>query len=406
MEQNDELSNNPITPNKPKRGRRSKKDIELANAAAAAAAASKSANSSSNNLFLSTSDVNNSSENDDSNINSVINSLETSESENVVVKPPPKKRGRKPKGGKIIQQNLHALPKKEEKPNIILHLKCSMKDILENSEFHMKNNTIESFTFGKNDLAYEVIETTYEISNNINNQSNHFKHIYSIDSDILSQSSNNTTSISELNKKYVNEIDDNCETKEIWRKLKLLEKNLHVNNISDKKSACFWCSHDFDNPSIYIPKHYIKDSYHVYGCFCTPECAVAHLMNENIDSSTKFERYHLMNHIYSKIYDYTKNIKPAPDPHYMLDKFYGNLTIQEYRALLKSERLFLIVDKPLTRILPEFHEDNDEFIINNKIIPSNNYQIKKKNMQSSSIVNKKPVQKSAILNEKFGLLNE
>jgi hypothetical protein len=36
-----------------------------------------------------------------------------------------------------------------------------------------------------------------------------------------------------------------------------------------------------------------------------------------------------MNHIYSKIYDYTKNIKPAPDPHYMLDKFYGNLTIQE-----------------------------------------------------------------------------
>ena len=128
-------------------------------------------------------------------------------------------------------------------------------------------------------------------------------------------------------------------------------------------------------------------------------------MNENIDSSTKFERYHLMNHIYSKIYDYTKNIKPAPDPHYMLDKFYGNLTIQEYRALLKSERLFLIVDKPLTRILPEFHEDNDEFIINNKIIPSNNYQIKKKNMQSS-LTTKKPVQKSAILNEKFGLLNE
>ena len=34
---------------------------------------------------------------------------------------------------------------------------------------------------------------------------------------------------------------------------------------------------------------------------------------------------------------------------------YGNLTIQEYRKLLKSERLLLIVDKPLTRILPELH---------------------------------------------------
>ena len=404
MEPNGELSTNPITPIKPKRGRRSKKDIELANAAAAAL---KSANNSSNNLFLSTTDVNNPSESDENQIKSVIDSLETSECENVVVKPPPKKRGRKPKGGKIVQQNLHELPKKEEKPNIILHLKCSMKDLSENSDFHMKNNTIESFTFGKNDLAYEVIESSYENPNMVagNNNSCNFQHIYNIESNLLPQNSDNTTSIESLNKKYANEVDDNCETKEIWRKLKLLEQNLHVNNISDKKSACFWCSHDFDNPAIYIPKHYIKDTYHVYGCFCTPECAVAHLMNENIDSSAKFERYHLMNHIYSKIYDYTKNIKPAPDPHYMLDKFYGNLTIQEYRALLKSERLFLIVDKPLTRILPEFHEDNDEFIINNKIIPSNNYQIKKKNMQSSSTT-KKSAHKGAIINEKFGLLSE
>ena len=80
----------------------------------------------------------------------------------------------------------------------------------------------------------------------------------------------------------------------------------------------------------------------------------------------------------------------------MLDKFYGNLSIQEYRALLRNERLFLVVDKPLTRILPELHEDNDDFIINNKIIPSNTYQIKKK-------LQKKPQTKNNILNEKFGL---
>jgi hypothetical protein len=388
---------------KPKRGRRSKKDIELANAAAAAAAASLN---STNSILLSTTDSDNTSEQGDNKIKSLLESLETTYSENVVVKPPPKKRGRKPKGGKIIQQNLHALPKKEEKPNIILHLKCSVKDLSENSEFHMKNNTIESFTFEKNDLGFEVIES-YDDNTNLINKN--FQQVYNIIQNDNSQVPDNTTPISTLtSKKYLNEIDENCETKEIWRKLKLLEQNLHVNNISDKKSACFWCSHDFDNPSIYIPKHYIKDAYHVYGCFCTPECAVAHLMNENIDSSTKFERYHLMNHIYSKIYDYTKNIKPAPDPHYMLDKFYGNLTIQEYRALLKSERLFLIVDKPLTRILPEFHEDNDEFIINNKIIPSNNYQMKKKSMQPSShsAVTKKSVQKSTILNEKFGLISE
>ena len=185
--------------------------------------------------------------------------------------------------------------------------------------------------------------------------------------------------------------------KDVWVKLKKLEHILHTNNVLDKKSACFWCTCEFDNPAIYIPKHFINGTYHVYGCFCSPECGVAYLMNENIDSSTKFERYHLFNHIYTKIYDYKKNIKPSPNPHYMLEKFYGNLSIQEYRSLLRNERLFIIVDKPLTRILPELHDDNDDFILNSKIIPSNN------NYQLKSRMQKKKTNKNSILNEKFGM---
>ena len=306
--------------------------------------------------------------------------------ENAVIKPPAKKRGRKPKGGKIIQQNLQDYDQKVEKPNIILHLKCSMKD-LHNSEVETNyNNPVDSFHFStsKNELSYEVISKPDFM--NDSDFGNHNMNHHSTNDELLcgeAMFDNNLSS-------------SQSDTKEIWRKLKILEKSLHLNDISDKKSACFWCSYDFDNTPIYIPKFFIKNSYHVYGNFCTPECAVAHLMNENIDSSTKFERYHLINYIYSKIYEYKKNIKPAPDPYYMLDRYYGNLTIQEYRALLKSERLFLIVDKPLTRILPELHEDNDEFIINNKIIPSsNNFQVKKK-------IQKKPQNKSSILNEKFG----
>ena len=305
----------------------------------------------------------------DVNDNKNITDLLAISDENMIVKPGAKKRGRKPKGGKIILQTTPIVQQKEVKPNIILHLKCSKKDLLIVGDYNSNftNPNIESYNIGsKNDLFYEIINNP----------------------DIQLQNNDNPNEISE----YDN--DNCCETKEIWRKLKVLEHNLHVNNISDKKSACFWCTHDFDNPPIYIPKHFIKNSYHVYGCFCSPECATAHLMEENIDSSTKFERYHLINHIYSKIYEYKKNIKPAPNPHYMLEKYYGNLTIQEYRTLLKSERLFLIVDKPLTRILPEFHEDNDEFIINSKIIPSNNYQVKKR-------LQKKSQTKNNILNEKF-----
>jgi hypothetical protein len=195
------------------------------------------------------------------------------------------------------------------------------------------------------------------------------------------------------NNKYDYDNKSKNDIKNIWKKLKILENDLHTNNICDKKSACFWCTYDFDNPPIHIPKHYIKNSFEVYGCFCSPECATAYLMGEHIDSSSKFERYHLLNNIYAKIYDYTKNIKPAPNPYYMLDKYYGNLSIQEYRSLLRNERLFLIVDKPLTRILPELHEDNDDFIINNKIIPSNGSQNTKKTKNS----------KNSILNNNFGL---
>jgi hypothetical protein len=119
-------------------------------------------------------------------------------------------------------------------------------------------------------------------------------------------------------------------------------------------------------------------------------------MEENIDSSVKFERYQLLNNIYSKIYDYTKNIKPSPNPYYVLDKYYGNLDIQEYRSLLRKERLFIIADKPLTRVMPELHEDNDDFIINNKIIPTNSIKLNKTNKKQT---------KTKILSEQFGMSN-
>jgi hypothetical protein len=368
-----------------KRGRKPKKDMKII-----------SQDLGENNLVINNGNINvlieESVKNEEEN---EINCLEFDENqienENLILKEdsknPIKKRGRKPKGGKIIQQIVSLNNNKEVKPNIILHLKCSLKDINSN----LLNSDIEPFHFSsnKNNLSYEIINS----NNNVNN--NNDKNNYSISN--LENSENNVDTFVEDEYEYdtINTKNKDNDVKEVWKKLKMLEHNLHINNINDKKSACFWCTYEFDNPPIYIPKHFIKDSYHVYGCFCSPECATAYLMEENIDSSSKFERYHLINHVYSKIYDYKKNIKPAPNPYYMLEKYYGNLNIQEYRALLKNERLFLVVDKPLTRILPELHEDNDDFIINNKIIPCNTYQVKK-NL-------KKKQTKNNILNEKFGL---
>jgi hypothetical protein len=360
-----------------KRGRKSKKEIELAQQNI-----NKFQKENINIIIEETNAIFSSADNIDNLFNSDDCEEIKTNNDNMFdqdTKPIAKKRGRKPKGGKIIQQITQINGNKETKPNVILHLKCSLKDLQTNLTY---DTDIQSYNFeNQNNIGYDIINSKPNVSN---------------------QNFTENTPILK-NKEEEEEYDDDDKTnkesdiREVWKKLKQLEHNLHVNNICDKKPACFWCTFEFDNPPVYIPKHFIKDSYHVYGCFCSPECATAHLMEENIDSSSKFERYHLINHIYSKIYDYKKNIKPAPNPFYMLDKYYGNLTIQEYRSLLKNERLFLIVDKPLTRILPELHEDNDDFIINNKIIPSNTYQIKKK------LQNKQT--KNNILTERFGLSN-
>ena len=283
-------------------------------------------------------------------------------------KPLAKKRGRKPKGGKIIQQITYSPNAPETKPNVILHLKCSLKDLTASSLF---DADLDGFSFSQSNMFLDALG--HDASATHPQQA--------LDGDGLS----------DYNPDHHKQKDGDI--REIWKKLKILEHNLHVNNTDNKKSACFWDTCEFDNPPVYIPKHFLNDTYQVYGCFCSPECAVAHLMEENIDSSVRFERYQLMNHIYSKVYNYTKNIKPAPNPYYMLEKYCGNLSIQEYRALLSNERLFLVVDKPLTRVMPELHEDNDDFIINNKIIPTNNVKVRKLQKKQT---------KTNILSERFG----
>ena len=271
-----------------------------------------------------------------------------------------KKRGRKPKGGKIIAKNI--VKQKivnTDIPNIVLHLKCSSKELKDkyyndNSPF----NPVDAFTL----LNWK------DIDNNV--------------------PAPDTSESIELPNKV------------IWRKLKQLENKLHINDISDKKSNCFWCTYPFDNPPLYIPRQERNNIVEVYGCFCSPECACAYLNVQHIDPSIFWERYALLNNIYGKVYNYEENIKPAPNPHHTLEKFYGNLTIQEYRKLLKNDRILIVVDKPLTKILPELHNEKNEIpniyknISNIKKNLGIHYRLKRKEPKYS---------KNNILNSTFNL---
>ena len=280
-----------------------------------------------------------------------------------------KRRGRKPKGGKIVEVK-NILVNNIPIPNIILHLNCKLNDIdytPDGIKYEPNINNIDNYDFdNNNNLKYNFINND-SVSDDIIDDI--------IDNNTKQNTMNDTNDTLKYNKKD-DYNDSNIYKKSISKKLKELSFNLKHNNINNK-SSCFWCTYPFDNEPIYIPKYQLNEKYFCYGCFCSPECACSHLMQESIDSSSKFERYYLLNNIYGKIYDYDKNIKPAPNPYYLLNKFYGNLDIQEYRKLLENERLLLVVDKPLSQILPEVYEENEDFLISAKIVSKSNIKNKK-----------------------------
>lgn len=292
--------------------------------------------------------------------------------------PDDKKRGRKPRGGKIITKQQITSPPQPQITNVVLNLKCSMADLKEynNKLNNMIINPLEYNSTAPPEVRYYEGTQSFTTFDAISDKP---------ESQILvaprgrpgedcsTRASNITCGQCGCSKPenraettHVDVLDDDAEdklvnVKEMSAKLKQLKLQLYKNALqNEKKSACFWCTYDFDNAPCYIPKYEMDGVIYGYGSFCRPECAVAYLMKESIDDSTKFDRYHLLNQIYSKVYDCKKNIKPAPNPHYLLDKFYGNLTIQEYRKLLKTDHLLLVIDKPMTRILPELHEDTDD----------------------------------------------
>ena len=316
----------------------------------------------------------------DANVENITITIETA------TEPPvAKKRGRKPKGGKIITKEPEKREVSYSQTNVILHLKCSLADIQE--------NPLDKLSYNPSiPPEIETYKANEEMFSNYENESETKVH-YAYKDSVCAVCKGKTSQNEDVNMKDINS------------KLKSLKINLYKDNLQDKKAACFWCTYEFDNHPCYIPKYDMDDKVFGYGSFCRPECAVAYLMKENIDDSTKFERYNLLNHLYGKIYNYEKNIKPAPNPYYTLDKFYGNLSIQEYRRLLNSEHLLLILEKPMTRILPELFEDNDNFVMNiyNNSVDSNSgnsnsvYKVKRQSEK------KQTSSKKNIMQNTFGL---
>ena len=322
-----------------------------------------------------------------------------------------KKRGRKPKAG-LMSNTSSNLSDITEVPNIILHLKCHMSDLKTNDSISNYGYTpaieeVESYSMSnihssdignlnKEDDDDNENQCEYDDNDNDNYQNHSFEPKRdSISSSIISAAASSASNCAgaavapatnataaasaSMMTRNINIIQER-NSKEIMKKINRLKYSFHngesLQSKINHKSACFWDTCDFEAQMYYIPVMIVNDIFQVYGCFCSAECAVAFLLKEPIDTSTKFERLHLIQLLYGN--PSGRGIKPAPNPYYLLDKYYGNLTIQEYRQLLKGPQLIHIVNKPLTHILPELYEDNNDFLVNSKVIPTNNLKLKKR----------------------------
>jgi hypothetical protein len=105
--------------------------------------------------------------------------------------------------------------------------------------------------------------------------------------------------------------------------------------------SCFWTTYEFEGNPYFIPIREDCGVYTVYGNFSSPQCALAYLLQEHLDSHVRWERMSLLH----RMYRIRGRIYPAP-PRESLKKFGGPYTIEEYNTILHDEKVRIDIHQP------------------------------------------------------------
>ena len=132
------------------------------------------------------------------------------------------------------------------------------------------------------------------------------------------------------------------------------EKNKNDEWPNSTSIHCYWCSHKFDNSPVGIPVRFSDGKFHVFGCFCSLECAAAYNFSSKESNDEIFERYHLINMLSRKI-GVNARVKAAPN-RLALKMFGGHLSIDEFRAFRNSNKLININFPPMFTITQQVEE--------------------------------------------------
>lgn len=254
----------------------------------------------------------------------------------------------------------------------------------------------ENDFFEKNEVMNKDVKTGKNIEHQDKNDNQDHIHIQNenqnhneIDNQNQERSHENGNSDEDLSKKIEilqkrreNDLEQICDAQnqnnndesQDFKVIKLLKdfenKNKHNEWPITTHISCYWCCHKFFNAPFGIPVKYSDDKFHVFGCFCGLECALAYNLSMKDQTDEMWERCNLLNFLCLKT-NYNKQgyIKPAP-PRLSLKMFGGYLSIEEFRNFSNKNKVLNINFPPMQTITQQIEEINECDINNDlKYIP-------------------------------------
>lgn len=132
-------------------------------------------------------------------------------------------------------------------------------------------------------------------------------------------------------------------------------KKKHVINSSDKR--CWWCHHTFDSAPCFIPEKCYNGTYHIYGNFCSYNCAATYNV-EIINDYKVSERYTLIKQLYNILNGTKEEEVKLADDWRSLKIYGGSKKIENLRENNNTcEKESLIKMPPLSYIVPVLEEE-------------------------------------------------
>lgn len=149
-----------------------------------------------------------------------------------------------------------------------------------------------------------------------------------------------------------------------WSSLKVVEllKDFEMKSKASEwpittSIACYWCCHKFNTVPFGIPVKYYKDKFHVFGCFCSLECAAAHNFNFTESQDETWERYNLINLLSRKL-GHMNRVKSAPN-RLALKMFGGHMEIDDFRRFTETQKVLNVNFPPMMTLTQQLEELNE-----------------------------------------------